>query len=154
MNGKRIFLRSTHTGNHCPVGQIIPPAEAPDLLRRDLLYAKASGYNMVRFIAGMAHPWQLDLCDEIGLMVYEESYAAWLLADSPKMAERFDSSTMEMVRRDRNHPSVVIWGLQNEDFDGPVFRHAVESLALVRYFDDTRLVLLQSGRASRRNVPC
>ncbi len=146
LNGKRIFLRSTHTGNHCPVGQILPPAEAPDLLRRDLLYAKASGYNMVRFIAGMAHPWQLDLCDEIGLMVYEESYAAWLLADSPKMGERFDSSTAEMVRRDRNHPSVVIWGLQNEDADGPVFRHAVESLALVRYLDDTRLVLLQSGR--------
>ncbi len=146
LNGKRVFLRSTHTGNHSPVGQILPPAEAPDLLRRDLLYAKASGYNMVRFIAGVAHPWQLDLCDEIGLMVYEESYAGWLLADSPKMAERFDSSTAEMVRRDRNHPSVVIWGLLNEEHDGPVFRHAVESLALVRYLDDTRLVLLQSGR--------
>jgi len=146
LNGKRIFVRSTHTGNHCPVGQIIPPAAAPDLLRRDLLYAKASGYNMVRFIAGMAHPWQLDVCDEIGLMVYEESYAAWLLGNSPQMAERFDASTAEMVRRDRNHPSVVIWGLQNEDPDGPVFRHAVESLALVRYLDDTRLVLLQSGR--------
>ncbi len=146
LNGKRIFVRSTHTGNHCPVGQVLPPPQAPDLLRRDLLYAKASGFNMVRFIAGMAHPWQLDICDEIGLMVYEESYAGWLLGDSPKMAERFDSSTAGMVRRDRNHPSVVIWGLLNESDDNPVFKHAVESLNLVRFFDDTRLVLLNSGR--------
>ena len=34
--------------------------------------------------------YQLDLCDEIGLMIYEESYAGWFLQDSPKMAERFD----------------------------------------------------------------
>ncbi|HUW60026.1 MAG TPA: glycoside hydrolase family 2 TIM barrel-domain containing protein, partial [Candidatus Bathyarchaeia archaeon] len=139
-------LRSSHTGNHCPVGQIIPPDNAPDLLRRDLLYMKASGFNAVRFIAGVAHPWQLDMCDEIGLMVYEESLAGWLLGDSPKMAERFDFSTREMILRDRNHPSVVIWGLLNETQDGPVFRHAVDSLALVRSLDETRLVLLDSGR--------
>ncbi len=146
LNGRRIFVRSTHTGNHCPVGQVIPPAEAPSLLRQDLLNAKASGFNMVRFIAGVAHPRQLDLCDELGLMVYEECYAAWLLGDSPRMAERFDASLAGMIRRDRNHPSVVIWGLLNEMPDGPVFRHAVDSLHLVRFLDDTRLVLLQSGR--------
>jgi len=57
----------------------------------------------------MAHPYQLDLCDEIGLFVYEESLAAWVLADSPKMKERYDRATREMVLRDRNHPSVVIF---------------------------------------------
>ncbi len=41
----------------------------------------------------------------------------------------------EMVLRDRNHPSVTIWGLLNETFDGPVFRHAVDSLPLVRALD-------------------
>ena len=146
LNGRRVFVRSTHTGNHCPVGQVIAPPSAPDLLRRDLLYARASGFNMVRFIAGVAHPWQLDLCDEIGLMVYEECYAGWLLQDSPHMARRFDLSVREMILRDRNHPSVAIWGLLNETFDGPVFRHAADSLALVRSLDTTRLVLLGSGR--------
>ena len=47
LNGKRIFLRSTRTANHCPVGQILPPDSAPDLLRKDMLYAKASGFNAV-----------------------------------------------------------------------------------------------------------
>ena len=54
------------------------------------------------------------MCDEIGLMVYEEDYASWCLAESPKMAERFDQSTADMIRRDRNHPSVVMWSIGNE----------------------------------------
>jgi Glycosyl hydrolases family 2, sugar binding domain/Glycosyl hydrolases family 2/Glycosyl hydrolases family 2, TIM barrel domain len=145
LNGKRIFLRSTHTGNHCPIGQILPPDAAPDLLRKDMLYAKAAGFNTVRFI-GVAYPYQLDLCDEIGLMIAEESYADWLLEDSPKMKERWDRSTREMILRDRNHPCVTIWQLLNETAEGPVFRHAYESLALVRSLDESRLVLLSSGR--------
>ncbi|MBN1553624.1 MAG: hypothetical protein JXA11_02680 [Phycisphaerae bacterium] len=144
LNGRRILLRSTHTGNHMPVGQLVPVD--PDLIRRDLLMTKASGYNCVRFIAGMGYSEQMDFCDEIGLMVYEECFAGWCLADSPCMAERFDRSIREMILRDRNHPSITIWGLLNETSDGPVFRRAVDALTMVRELDDTRLVLLSSGR--------
>ncbi|MCA9441790.1 MAG: hypothetical protein KC964_13355, partial [Candidatus Omnitrophica bacterium] len=49
-------------------------------------------------------------------------------------------------RRDRNHPSVVMWGLLNETSDGPVFKHAVSSLPFVRGLDRTRMVMLNSGR--------
>lgn len=144
LNGKRLFLRSTHTGNAMPVGQQAPVVG--DFGRRDMIYAKASGFNAVRFISGVAYPEQLDLCDELGLMVYEECFAGWCLGDSPKMAERFERSTSAMVRRDRNHPSVVIWGLLNETQDGPVFREAVGFLPALRRLDPTRLVLLDSGR--------
>jgi hypothetical protein len=147
LNGGRIYLRSAHTGNEYPMGLIVPPNA--DFLYRDFHYAKSMGFNMVRFIAGVAYPAQLDLCDALGLMVYEESLAAWCLEDSPAMAARFDRSVAEMVRRDRNHPSVVIWGMLNETYDGPVFRHAVEALSLVRSLDDTRMVLLNSGRWDR-----
>jgi hypothetical protein len=145
LNGRRIFLRGSHTGNWVPIGlQQLPPD--PDMLRRDLLNVKAMGFNAIRFIAGVATRYQLDLCDEIGLLVYQESYAGWLLGDSPQMAQRFDHSTSEMIRRDRNHPSIVIWGLLNETEDGPVFRHAAAALPLVRALDDTRMVMLNSGR--------
>jgi hypothetical protein len=144
LNGKRIFLKSTHTGNAMPIGQ--QAGVTADFGRRDLIYAKASGFNMVRFIAGVGYPEQLDLCDELGLMVYEECFASWLLGDSPKMAERFDRSTSAMIRRDRNHPSLTIWGLLNETQDGPVFRQAVGFLPKLRDLDPTRLVLLGSGR--------
>lgn len=144
LNGKRVFLKSTHTGNHFPLGWVAPVL--PDFVRRDLIYAKALGYNCVRFISGVAWPEQLDFCDELGLMVYEEHLAGWCLADSPLMPERYDRATRDMILRDRNHPSVVIWGMLNEERDGPVFRHAVATLPLVRELDPTRLVLLQSGR--------
>ena len=144
LNGRRLYLRSTHTGNHYPLGQKVPPVAA--MVRQDLIFAKASGFNTVRFISGLALRDQLDFCDEIGLMVYEEPASAWLLADSPHMAERFQRSVAGMVRRDRNHPSVVIWGLLNETYEGAVFREAVGSLATLRKLDDTRLVLLSSGR--------
>lgn len=143
LNGRRIYLRCSHTGNCCPIGLELP--HDPDILRRDLINAKAMRFNAIRFIAGVAKRYQLDLCDEIGLMVYEESYASWCLADSPKMPQRYDESVLGMVRRDRNHPSVVIWGLLNETPDGPVFRHAVAFLPKLRALDDSRMVLLNSG---------
>ncbi len=144
LNGRRIFLRSSHTVNNFPIGMRIP--HNADIWRRDLVYAKAAGMNMIRFIAGMAYPEQLNLCDEIGLMVYEETYAGWCLADSPQMADRFNRSIWEMVRRDRNHPSLVVWGLLNETVDNPISRHAKGMLPSIRALDDTRLVLLNSGR--------
>ncbi len=52
LNGRRIFLRSTHTCNHFPVGLKLPPD--PDMARRDLIDLKAMGFNMVRFIWGGA----------------------------------------------------------------------------------------------------
>ena len=84
LNGRRLFLRSTHTCNHFPVGLKLPPD--PDMARRDLLDVKAMGFNMIRFIWGGAERYQLDLCDEIGLMVYEESFASWPMQDSPQLA--------------------------------------------------------------------
>ena len=144
INGKRIYLRCSHTGNCCPIGLEMP--HDPDYLRRDLINQKMMRFNAIRFISGVPKRYQLDLADEIGLMVYEEPYAAWLLGDSPKMKERYNESVFGMIRRDRNHPSVTIWGLLNETSDGPVFRHAVEILPEVRKLDSTRVVMLNSGR--------
>jgi hypothetical protein len=144
LNDRRIFLRSTHTCNHFPVGLKLPPD--PDMARRDLLDLKVMGFNMIRFIWGGAERYQLDLCDEIGLMVYEESFAAWPMQDSPQLAGRWERSISELIRRDRNHPSVVIWGLLNETQATPHFWLAAASLPLVRQLDPTRMVFLNSGR--------
>ena len=79
-------------------------------------------------------------------MVYEEPLTAWQRDYTPPFAKWFDESLRGMILRDRNHPSIVIWGLLNETNDGPLFRHAVESLRLVRELDDSRMVMLNSGR--------
>ncbi len=148
LNGKRIYLRCSHTGNCCPIGLEMP--HDPDYLRRDLINQKMMRFNMIRFIAGVPKRYQLDLADEIGLMVYPEAYAGWCLADSPKMKERFNESVFGMIRRDRNHPCITMWGLLNETPDGPVFRHAVSVLPEVRKLDDSRMVMLNSGNWHER----
>jgi hypothetical protein len=144
LNGRRLFLRCSHTGNCCPIGLELP--YDPDWLRRDLLNVKVMGFNAIRFISGVARRYQLDLCDELGLLVYEEPYAAWCLAPSPQMAARYDESLFGMVRRDRNHPAVALWGLLNETSDGAIFRHALSRLPALRTLDDSRVVMLNSGR--------
>jgi hypothetical protein len=144
LNGNRIFVRSAHSCNNYPVGQRLPID--PDQARRDLLDMKVMGFNAIRFIWGGAQPYQLDLCDEIGLMVYNESFASQGMDSTSKMLQRFDHSQLGMIRRDRNHPSVIIWGLLNETRDGPIFRRAVALLPMVRSLDNSRIVILGSGR--------
>jgi hypothetical protein len=143
LNGRRVFWTSAHTGSDAP-GEVRLPYDR-DLLRRDLLNLKTMGFTGIRFISTQAPRFQLDMCDEIGLMVYEESHASWLLRESPKLAERMDRSLTGMVLRDRNHASIVMWGLLNETGDGPVFRQAAASLPLVRRLDESRIVMLGSG---------
>jgi hypothetical protein len=150
LNGKRVFWRSAHSGADTPITIRIP--YDPGLVRQDLVYLKAMGFNGIRFISTMGPRNLIDMCDEIGLMVYEESHASWMVADSPQLAERQDRAVAGMIRRDRNHPSVTMWGLLNETGDGPVFRHAVAQLPMVRRLDDSRIVLLGSGRFDSRNV--
>lgn len=154
LNGKRILLRSSHTGNCMPLSTH-HISEDPALLRKDFLMAKAVGFNCIRFISGVALPLQLDLCDEIGLMVYEEPVSGWLSKDGPHTAELYRHDVLEMVRRDRNHPCVTIWGLLNETLDRPplggiVYDEAVAMLPKLRELDETRLVLLGSGRWDRQ----
>ncbi len=155
LNGRRVFLRSMHTVPSFPVVQMGAPDSA--LMRRDMVYAKACGFNCVRFLSKMPLPGQLDIADEIGIMVYAESYAAWWhlsgfnqketgVKDKAKVKQRFASAIGEMILRDRNHPSLTIWGLLNEVPFGLITQCAAASLPLIRSLDPTRLVLLQSGR--------
>ena len=143
LNGRRLFLKSSHSGCETPIGG--PVALDRDMLRRDLLNCKVMGMNMIRSFTGLAARYQIELCDEIGLLMYQENYASWFMETSPKMVERFNRSALAMVKRDRNHPSIVMWGLLNETPNGPVVRQALAALPLVRNLDDTRMVMLNSG---------
>ncbi len=149
LNGKRIFLRCSHSGNAFLYSTHAIP-HTPDMARRDLYMAKASGLNMVRFISGVCLPEQLDYADEIGLMIYEEPVASWLTQNGPLSKELFSYDMVTMLQRDRSHPSICIWGMLNETLPTPPFdeccRWGRELLPLLREYDRSRLVLYSSGR--------
>ena len=156
LNGKRLFLKCSHTGNNFPVGMMMPTS--PELLRADMLFAKSNGFNAIRSIAGVLRPEQLDVCDEIGLMVYEECYAAWdvgymcnaPIGDEAAMLQRYRSCTLDMIRRDKNHPCITVWGLLNECPDDVIFNEAVRFLPEVVKADGTRFIMLNAGRFDNR----
>lgn len=147
LNGKRIFLTSAHTEH----------------TKEAVVHAKTMGFRMLRYLTAMPSEEILDLCDEIGMMVYEEPATSWGMHDYPAMKEHMASYISNMIRRDRNHVSVAVWGLFNEQpgsnkiFVNPkipetaeVFDFAVSYLPEIRKLDDTRLVLLSSGRWDAR----
>jgi hypothetical protein len=143
LNGQRIYLQGALTLPVYPVGFRLPPRE--DYLRRDVLAWKAMGLNTCRVIWGGLRARDLDVFDELGILVQQEHYGAVAMADTPEMPGRFDQSIGGVIRRDRNHPSIVLWCLLNEISAGPQFRHAADSLPLVKFLDDTRVVWLNNG---------
>lgn len=143
LNGKRIYVKCSHSGSDSPITHRLPLD--PDLYRKDILFCKTMGFNMIRYIAGMPRRFQLDLCDRIGFMVYDECLAGWCYGPCPERSERFAEQTEGMIRRDRNHPSVVIWGLLNETTDVQLVLEAAAFLPHVRQLDPDRMVFLNSG---------
>jgi hypothetical protein len=144
LNGRRVFPRGPLNLIQYPVGHTVPLD--PDYLRRDVLAMKSMGMNIVRACFGGMTARQLDIYDEMGIMVYMENYGGWQMDESPSLEKLVDQALVQIVSRDRSHPSIVAWGLLNETHDGRLFRHAVDMLPLVRSFDDSRMVFLSSGR--------
>jgi beta-galactosidase len=116
LNGQSIKLHggSVHSDNG-PLG-----AAAFDRAEeRKVELLKAAGNNAVRTAHNPPSPAFLDACDRLGLLVLEDSFDVWI---KPKVkydyARFFDEwwqrDLDSMVLRDRNHPSVIMWGIGNE----------------------------------------
>ena len=141
LNGRRIFLKSLH-GNFCDPISLQGTPRDMTWLGRDFPQLKKAGFNMMRFIMSAAMPEQLDQADELGFLILSEHESSWLCHDPNK----FGITLNQIVRRDRNHPSLVLWGLLNETPDQPVYQKAKGWLPQLRELDDTRPVLISSGR--------
>ncbi len=144
LNGKRLFLRSTHLNWYDPVVVQGTPGFM-QYLDRDIPQLKKAGFNTMRFLTFAALPEQLDEADEQGILVYSEHETAWpdQLVDQPN---DFGLTLNHVVRRDRNHPSLAIWGLLNETLSLNMFQRGKDWLPSLRAIDNTRLVLMSSGR--------
>ncbi len=141
LNGKRIFLKATFDNWYDPV-LIQGTPRRMTYLAKDIPQLKRAGFNAMRFIMSAALPEDLDEADELGLLIFTEHETAWLLKDPSK----FGISLNQVVRRDRNHPSLAMWGLLNETESQDIYHRARAWLPSLRAVDDTRLVLLSSGR--------
>lgn len=136
LNNKRVLLKSAHASKN--------------ITRKDLAQAKAMGFNCIRFLAGLAYSDILDFCDELGMMVYDETAVSWGMQEHEHMPEQMKSYLNNMLIRDRNHPCVTVYGIFNETDGNKVFDFAVAYLPEMRKLDASRLILLSSGRWDNR----
>ena len=102
----------------------------PDRYQRfDAELIKNSGANFVRLSHYPQSPAFLDACDELGLMVYEE-LPGWHYLGDEKWKGLAEQALREMILRDRNRPSVILWGVRiNESKDDPPFNNRLNAVA-------------------------
>jgi beta-galactosidase len=116
LNGKSIKLAggSVHHDNG-PLGAAA--FDRAEVRRVELL--KAAGFNAVRTAHNPPSPAFLDACDRLGMLVLDEPFDMWTVRKSKHDYARFFKDHWQqdidsMVLRDRNHPSIIFWGIGNE----------------------------------------
>jgi beta-galactosidase len=145
LNGKLVRLQGV-----CDHHDLGPLGTAVNrrALQRQLEILKEMGCNAIRTSHNPPAPELLDLCDRMGLVVMDEAFDCWRRGKTPNdyhllFADWHEKDLRALVRRDRNHPCVVLWSIGNEvpdqaSRDGP--KLAAELAGMVHEEDRSRPV--------------
>ena len=158
LNNKRIVLRSAISWGFWPVNGIYPTDE---LAEKQVDLAKSIGLNMLNFHRHIGQEKILDLADEKGLLYYAEpgGYKTGGADFSNKWKRE---KLLRMVRHFRNHPSLIIYSMENESTINPP-PEAYTDIADAHRLDETRFITytsqyypptLNNGVAPRTPFPC
>jgi len=137
VNGRRVWIQGVNRHDfNARTGRVI----SREQMSRELALMKRFNVNAIRTSHYPNDPFLLDLCDEYGLYLVDEAnieahcHAATACAD-PRYLNAFVDRVSRMVRRDKNHPSVIMWSLGNESGYG--INHDTAA-AWIRSYDPTR----------------
>lgn len=118
LNGRRLQIQGVC--NHHDLG-CLGSAVHRRAIERQLEILKAMGCNAIRTSHNPPAPELLDLCDRMGLVVMDEAFDEWII---PKSGIRYgygrffeewsERDLVSLIRRDRNHPCVILWSIGNE----------------------------------------
>lgn len=149
LNGKRIVLRTAISWSFWPDNGITPSDE---LARRQVESAKKLGLNMLNFHRTIGHSNVLDYADELGLLYFEEpggnQYPISHFNDNNKQSKFYfayrNEKLVRMIKRDRNHPSLVIYNLHNERGAWPQVQDYAQ-MRMAHSLDPTRILTYNSS---------
>ncbi|MCX2718028.1 glycoside hydrolase family 2 TIM barrel-domain containing protein [Lentiprolixibacter aurantiacus] len=141
VNGKPILIKGVNRHEHNPhTGHVVNR----ETMIKDIETMKRLNINAVRTSHYPNDPLWYSLCDEYGLYLYDEANIEshgmgynpeHTLANVPEWKEAHVSRVMNMVKRDKNHPSIIVWSMGNEAGTGPNF---LESYKATQGYDETR----------------
>jgi beta-galactosidase len=147
LNGRRTQLLGLNRHELFPYLGFAAP---PRLLRRDAeILRRQFNCNMVRCSHYPQSEAFLDACDELGLMVWQEP-PGWQYIGDGSWQDLAVRDVEAMIRRDRNHPAIVIWGVRiNESRNDPEFYRRTREVA--KLLDDSRPTSGTMTPDSRKN---
>ena len=139
LNGQPIWLRgiSVHEDD-----RVLGKVATEEDLRRRFEHARALGCNYLRLAHYPHHERAAQIADEMGFLLWAEIPVYWAIAfDNPATYADAENQLLELIRRDRNRASVVIWSIGNENPDTDARLHFMRDLAqAARHADSTRLI--------------
>ncbi|MCQ1058457.1 beta-galactosidase [Photobacterium sp. DNB23_23_1] len=146
LNGKPLLIRGVNRHEHHPeLGHVMTEAD----MIKDICLMKQYNFNAVRTAHYPNHPRWYELCDQYGLYVCDEANIEThgmepmnRLSADPMWAHAYMSRYTQMVMRDKNHPSIIIWSLGNESGHGS--NHNA-MYAWSKNFDPSRPVQYEGG---------
>ena len=112
LNGRRLLLNGTHRHeDHAGVGA----AMTDDMIRHEMRQIKDMGANFIRLGHYQQSDLVLELCDSLGILVWEE--IPWCRGGlgGEKYQAQAEQMLANMIAQHRNHPSIILWGLGNEN---------------------------------------
>jgi beta-galactosidase len=153
LNGKRIVVRTSISWSFWPINGLFP---TPELAEKQIADAKVFGLNMLNFHRCIGSPVVLDKADEMGLLYFEEPGNYVDGSADPFCELLLHEKLMRMVRRDRSHPSLVIYNMINEqwniygaDKNQRLFDTFKADMAAAHRLDPSRTIVLASSWARK-----
>ncbi len=147
LNGAPIYLKTVLDQGYWPESNLTPPDD--EAIQEDIRIAKEMGFNGVRKHQKVEDPRFLYWADKIGLLVSAEMANAYLFDE--EAVARMTREWIEVVNRDFNHPSIVIWVPVNESWGVPNLSnprqqaHVKALYYLTKSLDNSRLVVDNDG---------
>jgi len=140
LNGKSIFLKGISIHEESPIhgGRCNSEQDARALLE----YTQSLGCNFVRLAHYPHNEYMIRLADEMGILVWEENPVYWTISwDNEKTYQNAQNQISEVINRDKNRASVIIWSMANETPNSDVRNTFLKKLAkFTKTKDPTRLI--------------
>ncbi len=149
VNGKKVKLKGVNRHEHHPrTGRYMDEAT----LRKDLEMMKQANINMIRTSHYPSMPLFYELCDIYGFYVMSDAnneshdygIGNRVLGNDPMWKNAFIDRAVSLVKRDRNHPSILFWSLGNESIGGDNAKAMADT---VKALDPRRIVFYDSDRS-------
>ena len=147
LNGKHLKLKGVNMHqDHAGVGSALPDALQAFRLKR----LKEFGCNAYRSSHNPMTPELLDACDSLGILVIEENRLSGVNEEHIRLLKH-------MIERDRNHPSIILWSVGNEEWGMEWSRQGTQVIASMReychQFDPSRLMTVASSGGPSVLIP-